>query len=232
MIAPCAFQSGAGARVVSSAQLSSFVKVLVFGALTLMHRPRRRVGGRQGGRPRGGDPRPPLLRRPHPKSVLASGGSPRQPPSQPHPRETTLTRVRTRFSSPPAPPSAQRAGARATLGPDPRRRTGFRGCGHLAAEARELAREVAGDEGALGSAALWDSQRHDRRSGSGSLLGGGNVARKLGNRVAEIFLCVFLSGKKKKNEIRVLNRCNRTQDSVVEGRRDNMKNWTGGARAL
>ena len=68
---------------VMPSQLSSaqFVKVLVFGALTLMHRPRRRVGGRQGGRPRGGDPRPPLLRRPHPKSVLASGGSPRQPRS-------------------------------------------------------------------------------------------------------------------------------------------------------
>ena len=46
------------------------------------------------------------------------------------------------------------------------------------------------------------------------------------------YFCVFFSGKKKKNEIRVLNRCNRTPDSVVEGRRDNMKEDWGGARAL
>ena len=199
-----------------------------------MHRPRRRVGGRQGGRPRGGDPRPPLLRRPHPKSVLASGGSPRQPPSQPHPRETTLTRVRTRFSSPPAPPSAQRAGARATLGPDPRRRTGFRGCGHLAAEARELAREVAGDEGALGSAALsFGTPSATIVDQDQDLSWEEEMLRENLEIGWQRYFCVFFgAAKKKKNEIRVLNRCNRTQDSVVEGRRDNMKNWTGGARAL
>ena len=48
------------------------------------------------------------------------------------------------------------------------------------------------------------------------------------------YFCVFFSsGKKKKNEIRVLNRCNRTPDSVVEGRRDNMKeDWGGGQSSV
>ena len=47
----------------------------------------------------------------------------------------------------------------------------------------------------------------------------------------DISVCFFRAAKKK-NEIRVLNRCNRTPDSVVEGRRDNMKEDWGGARAL
>ena len=104
----------------------------------------------------------------------------------------------------------------------------------LAAEARELAREVAGDEGALGSAALklgLPAPRY-RRSGSGSLLGEEMLRENLEIGWQRYFCVFFRAEKKKKKEIRVLNRCNRTQDSVVEGRRDNMKNWTGGARAL
>ena len=48
------------------------------------------------------------------------------------------------------------------------------------------------------------------------------------------YFCVFFRAeKKKKKEIRVLNRCNRTQDSVVEGRRDNMReDWGGGQSSV
>ena len=100
----------------------------------------------------------------------------------------------------------------------------------LAAEARELAREVAGDEGALGlqrfgtpSATIVDQDLFWGRKCCAKTW-------KSGGR--DISVCFFERQKKKKKEIRVLNRCNRTQDSVVEGRRDNMKEDWGGARAL